>query len=198
MNRESSFNRLIEELKRLPGVGQKTAQRFAFFLLKMPADDAKAIARAIIDMKDKSKFCTVCNNITEEDSCWICRDANRDRSKILVVEEPSALYTIERTGGYKGLYHVMLGAISPLDGIGPEDIKVEGFMKRVEKNGVEEVILAMDPDMAGEATTMYLTRLIKPIGINVTRIAYGIPVGSDIEYADELTLVKSLEGRRGL
>ena len=164
----------------------------------MPADDAKAIARAIIDMKDKSKFCTVCNNITEEDSCWICRDANRDRSKILVVEEPSALYTIERTGGYKGLYHVMLGAISPLDGIGPEDIKVEGLLKRVEKNGVEEVILAMDPDMAGEATTMYLTRLIKPIGINVTRIAYGIPVGSDIEYADELTLVKSLEGRRGL
>ena len=198
MNNSSSFNRLIEELKRLPGVGQKTAQRFAFFLLKMPADDAKAIARAIIDMKDKSKFCTVCNNITEEDSCWICRDANRDRSKILVVEEPSALYTIERTGGYKGLYHVMLGAISPLDGIGPEDIKVEGLLKRVEKNGVEEVILAMDPDMAGEATTMYLTRLIKPIGINVTRIAYGIPVGSDIEYADELTLVKSLEGRRGL
>ena len=198
MNNSSSFNRLIEELKKLPGVGQKTAQRFAFFLLKMPADDAKAIARAIIDMKDKSKFCTVCNNITEEDSCWICRDANRDRSKILVVEEPSALYTIERTGGYKGLYHVMLGAISPLDGIGPEDIKVEGLLKRVEKNGVEEVILAMDPDMAGEATTMYLTRLIKPIGINVTRIAYGIPVGSDIEYADELTLVKSLEGRRGL
>ncbi|MBI5755415.1 MAG: recombination protein RecR [Nitrospirae bacterium] len=198
MNNSNSFNRLIEELKKLPGVGQKTAQRFAFFLLKMPADDAKAIARAVIDMKDKSKFCTVCNNITEEDPCWICRDANRDRSKILVVEEPSALYTIERTGGYKGLYHVMLGAISPLDGIGPEDIKVEGLMKRVEKNGVEEVILAMDPDMAGEATTMYLTRLIKPIGINVTRIAYGIPVGSDIEYADELTLVKSLEGRRGL
>ena len=192
----SSFNRLIEELKRLPGVGQKTAQRLAFFLLKMPTDDAKRIAQAIIDVKDKSRFCTICNNITEDDPCWICRDDRRDRKKVLVVEEPSTLYTIERTGGYKGLYHVMLGALSPLDGIGPDDIKIDGLLKRVEKNGIEEVILAMDPDMAGEATVMYLTRLIKPMGVHVTRIAYGIPVGSDIEYADELTLVKSLEGRR--
>lgn len=194
----SSFNRLIEELKRLPGIGQKTAQRLAFFLLKMPSDEAKGIAQAIIDVKDKSRFCTVCNNITEEDPCWICRDGRRDRRKILVVEEPSTLYTIERTGGYKGLYHVMLGALSPLDGIGPEDIKVNGLLNRVEKDGIEEVILAMDPDMAGEATAMYLTRLIKPMGVQITRIAYGIPVGSDIEYADELTLVKSLEGRRGV
>ena len=198
MNNVSSFNRLIEELKKLPGVGQKTAQRFAFFLLKMPASEAKAIGQAIIDVKDKSRFCSVCNNITEDDPCSICRDARRDRSKILVVKEPSTLYTIERTGGYKGLYHVMLGALSPLDGIGPEDIKIESLLKRVEKNGIEELILAMDPDMAGEATAMYLTRLIKPMGIHVTRIAYGIPVGSDIEYADELTLVKSLEGRRDI
>ncbi len=196
MNASSSFNRLIEELKRLPGVGQKTAQRLGFFLLKMPANEAKAIAQAIIDAKDKSRFCTLCNNITEEDPCWICRDAKRDRRKILVVKEPSTLYTIERTGGYKGLYHVMLGALSPLDGIGPDDIKVAGLLNRVEKDGIEEVILAMDPDMAGEATSMYLTRLIKPMGVHVTRIAFGIPVGSDIEYADELTLVKSLEGRR--
>lgn len=192
----SSFNRLIEELKRLPGVGQKTAQRLAFFLLKMSADEARAIAQSIIDVKDKSRFCTICNNITEEDPCWICRDDRRDRKKILVVKEPSTLYTIERTGGYKGLYHVMLGALSPLDGIGPDDIKISGLLNRVEKDGIEEVILAMDPDMAGEATAMYLTRLIKPMGIHVTRIAYGIPVGSDIEYADELTLMKSLEGRR--
>lgn len=198
MSANSSFNRLIEELKRLPGVGQKTAQRLAFFLLKMPSDEAKGVAQAIINVKDKSRFCTVCNNTTEEDPCWICRDGSRDRRKILVVEEPSTLYTIERTGGYKGLYHVMLGALSPLDGIGPEDIKVNGLLNRVEKDGIEEVILAMDPDMAGEATAMYLTRLIKPMGVQITRIAYGIPVGSDIEYADELTLVKSLEGRRGV
>ncbi|OGW62822.1 MAG: recombination protein RecR [Nitrospirae bacterium RIFCSPLOW2_12_42_9] len=196
MNSKSSFDRLIEELKRLPGIGQKTAQRLAFFLLKMPPDEAKGIAGAIIDVKDKSRFCSVCNNITEEDLCRICRDVNRDRTKVLVVEEPGTLYTIERTRGYKGLYHVMLGALSPLDGIGPDDIKINGLISRVENDGIKEVILAMDPDMAGEATAMYLTRLIKPMGVYVTRIAYGIPVGSDIEYADEVTLVKSLEGRR--
>ncbi|OGW53506.1 MAG: recombination protein RecR [Nitrospirae bacterium RIFCSPLOWO2_02_42_7] len=196
MNSKSSFDRLIEELKRLPGIGQKTAQRLAFFLLKMPPDEAKGIAGAIIDVKDKSRFCSVCNNITEEDTCRICRDVNRDRTKVLVVEEPGTLYTIERTRGYKGLYHVMLGALSPLDGIGPDDIKINGLISRVENDGIKEVILAMDPDMAGEATAMYLTRLIKPMGVYVTRIAYGIPVGSDIEYADEVTLVKSLEGRR--
>lgn len=192
----NSFNRLIDELKKLPGVGQKTAQRLAFFLLRMPADEAKSIAQAIIDVKDKINFCSICNNITEDDPCWICNDVNRDRSKILIVEEPSTLYTIERTGGYKGLYHVTLGALSPLDGIGPEDIKIDGLLKRIGEDGIKEVILAMDPDMSGEATAMYLTRLIKPIGLHITRIALGIPVGSDIEYADDLTLVKSLEGRR--
>lgn len=196
MSNKSSFDRLIEELKRLPGIGQKTAQRLAFFLLKMPPDEAKGIAAAIIDVKDKSRFCSVCNNITEEDPCRICRDVNRDRSKVLVVEEPATLYTIERTGGYKGLYHVMLGVLSPLDGVGPDDIKINGLLSRVGNDGIKEVILAMDPDMAGEATAMYLTRIIKPMGVHVTRIAYGIPVGSDIEYADEITLVKSLEGRR--
>src|SRR4030066_1586614 len=149
MNNVSSFNRLIEELKKLPGVGQKAAQRFAFFLLKMPDSEAKAIGQAIIDVKDKSRFCSVCNNITEDDPCSICSDVKRDRSKILVVKEPSTLYTIERTGGYKGLYHVMMGALSPLDGIGPEDIRIDGLLQRVEKDGIEELILAMDPDMAG-------------------------------------------------
>lgn len=192
----NSFNRLIDELKKLPGVGQKTAQRLAFFLLRMPADEARSIARAIIDVKDKINFCSVCNNITEDDPCWICKDANRDRSKVLIVEEPGTLYTIERTGGYRGLYHVTLGALSPLDGIGPEDIKIDGLLKRIREDGFKEVILAMDPDMPGEATAMYLTRLIKPMGVHITRIAFGIPVGSDIEYADDLTLVKSLEGRR--
>ncbi len=194
--KDTTFNHLIEELKKFPGVGQKTAQRLAFFLLKATADEAKAIAQAIIDVKDKIHFCSICNNVTEDDPCWICSDANRDRKKILVVKEPGTLYTIERTGGYKGLYHVMLGAISPLDGIGPDDIKIAGLLKRVDQDGIEEVILALDPDMAGEATSMYLTRLLKPFEVHVTRIAYGIPVGSDIEYADELTLVKSLEGRR--
>lgn len=194
--KENLFNHLIEQLKKFPGVGQKTAQRLAFFLLKANADEAKAIAQAIIAVKDNIRFCSVCNNITEEDPCRICSDSNRDRKKILVVKEPSTLYTIERTGGYKGLYHVMLGTISPLDGIGPDDIKIAGLLKRVEQDGIEEVILALDPDMAGEATAMYLTRLLKPFEVHVTRIAYGIPVGSDIEYADELTLVKSLEGRR--
>lgn len=196
MNNNSSFNRLIEDLKKLPGVGQKTAQRLGFFLLKMPADEAKAIAQAIIDVKERIHFCSICNNITEDDTCWICRDSNRDRSKILVVEEPGTLYSIEKTGSYKGVYHVTLGALSPLDGIRPEDIRIDGLLKRLKEDGIKEVILAMDADMAGEATAMYLTRLIKPMGVHVTRIALGIPVGSDIEYADELTLVKSLEGRR--
>src|SRR3989337_1839246 len=168
MHSAGSFNKLIEELKKLPGVGQKTAQRFAFFLLKMPLAEAKAIGQAIIDVKDKSRFSSVCNNITEDDPCSICRDARRDRSKILVVKEPSTLYTIERTGGYKGLYHVMLGALSPLDGIGPEDIKIDALLRRVEKNGIEELILAMDPDMAGGGTAMYLTRPIKPMGLHVS------------------------------
>lgn len=197
--KDNTFNHLIEQLKKFPGVGQKTAQRLAFFLLKMQADEAKAIGQAIIAVKDKIHFCSVCNNITEADPCWICSDTNRDRKKILVVKEPGTLYTIERTGGYRGLYHVLLGTISPLDGIGPDDIRVAGLLKRVGQDShdnIEEVILALDPDMAGEATSMYLTRLLKPLGVNVTRIAYGIPVGSDIEYADDLTLVKSLEGRR--
>jgi len=196
MGRNHAFNRLIENLKRLPGIGQKSAQRLAFFILKMPEKEALAIAQAIIDVKKQIRLCSLCNNITDKDPCWICEDEKRDRKKILVVEEPSTLYSIERTGGYKGLYHVIMGAISPLDGIGPEDLKIGSLLKRVENSPVEEVIIATDPDTAGETTAMYITRLLKPTGVKISRIAYGIPVGSDIEYADDLTLVKSLEGRR--
>ncbi len=196
MAKNHAFNRLIENLKRLPGIGQKTAQRLAFFILKMPDKEALAIARAITDVKEQIRLCSICNNITEKDPCWICEDEKRDRKKILVVEEPSTLYSIERTGGYKGLYHVTMGAISPLDGIGPDDLKIKGLLDRVETSHIDEVIIATDPDMAGETTAMYITRLLKPTGVKISRIAYGLPVGSDIEYADDLTLMKSLEGRR--
>ena len=193
------LNRLIEELMRFPGIGQKTAQRLAFFLLKMDDSEARGIARAIVDLKDKSRFCSVCNNITEDEICEICSDPMRDRKKILVIEEPSNLLAIEKTKEYKGLYHVLIGALSPLDGIGPKDIKIEGLMQRLSNgHGVEEVIIATNPTIEGEATAIYLSRLIKSAGIKATRIAYGVPVGSDLEYADEVTLIKALEGRRDM
>src|SRR4030067_1202988 len=191
------LNRLIEELMRLPGIGRKTAQRLAFFLLKMDDSEARGIARAIVDLKDKSRFCSVCNNITEDEVCEICSDPMRDRKKILVIEEPSNLLAIEKTKENKGLYHVLIGVLSPLDGIGPKDIKIEGLMQRLSNgHGIEEVIIATNPTIEGEATAIYLSRLIKSAGIQATRIAYGVPVGSDLEYADEVTLIKSLEGRR--
>jgi recombination protein RecR len=201
------FTQLIEELKKLPGVGQKTAQRLAFFILKMPVQEAKAVAQAILDVKDRLKLCSLCQNISEAEVCEICRDPRRDQTKVLVVKEPSTLYAIERTGEYKGLYHVLLGTLSPLDGLPtgsvgfiPTDMKTKELLDRLqgEEGGVkvQEVILATDPTMEGEAMALYLTKLIKPSGIKVTRIAYGIPVGVDLEYADEVTLIKSLEGRR--
>jgi recombination protein RecR len=201
------FTGLIEELKKLPGVGQKTAQRLAFFILKMPDKEAKAVAQAILDVKDRLRLCSLCQNISEAEVCEICRNPKRDQTKVLVIKEPSTLYAIERTGEYKGLYHVLLGTLSPLDGLPagstgfvPTDIKTKDLLDRLqaEKEGVkiQEVILATDPTMEGEATALYLTKLISPLGIKVTRIAYGIPVGVDLEYADEVTLIKSLEGRR--
>ena len=201
------FTQLIEELKKLPGVGQKTAQRLAFFILKMAVQEAKAIAQAILDVKDRLRLCSLCQNIAEAEVCEICCDPRRDQTKVLVVKEPSTLYAIERTGEYKGLYHVLLGTLSSLDGLStgsasliPTDIKTKELLDRLqgEKGGVkvQEVILATDPTMEGEATALYLTKLIAPLGIRVTRIAYGIPVGVDLEYADEVTLIKSLEGRR--
>ncbi|MSR25381.1 MAG: recombination protein RecR [Nitrospiraceae bacterium] len=189
---------LIRELVRLPGIGHKTAQRLAFHILKTDKDDSMRLADAIRAVKDGLTFCRQCHNIAEGELCEFCRDPKRDRTKILVVEEPSTLYAIERTGGYRGLYHVLLGALSPLDGVGPADIRAQDLADRLKDSGVEEVILATNPTIEGEATAIYLTRLLKPHGVRVSRIAYGIPVGVDIEYADEVTLIKSLEGRRDL
>jgi recombination protein RecR len=196
MDQEGILSRLVAKLKILPGIGQKTAQRLAFFLLKMPAEDAKAIAQAILDIKDKLTFCSSCHNIAEGSLCAICQDPKRDRQRIMVVEEPSTLHAIERTGEYKGVYHVLLGALSPLDGVGPSDIKGTELIERLKKSPIQEVIIATSPNMEGETTAMYLTKFIKPLGITVSRIAYGIPVGIDLEYADEVTLIKSIEGRR--
>ncbi|MFZ5877468.1 MAG: recombination mediator RecR [Nitrospirota bacterium] len=190
------FQRVVDSFKRLPGIGQKTAQRLGFYLLKMPDSEATAIAQAIVDLKAQIRFCPVCQNMTETELCEICRDPIRDRTRILVVEEPSTVYAIERTGEYHGLYHVLLGAISPLDGVKPEDIKAKELLDRLGSGDVQEVIMATDPNIEGEATALYLTRLIKPLGIKVTRLAYGIPVGIDLEFADDVTLIKSLEGRR--
>jgi recombination protein RecR len=200
------FARLIEELKKLPGIGQKTAQRLAFFILKTPSEEAKAIARAILDVKDRLRLCSLCQNVSEAEVCEICRDPKRDQTRILVVKEPSTLYAIERTGEYKGLYHVLMGTLSTLEGPSlnqtgmlPADLKVKELLHRLQGEGaskIQELILATDPTMEGEAMALYLTKLIKPLDIKVTRIAYGIPVGVDLEYADEVTLIKSLEGRR--
>ncbi len=192
------FQRTLDALKRLPGIGPKTAQRLGFYLLKMPETEAVSIAQAIVDLKAKIRFCPVCQNMTEHALCEICSDPTRDRSRIVVVEEPSTLYAIERTGEYRGLYHVLLGAISPLDGVTPDDIKTKELLARLSGDQVQEVIMATDPNLEGEATALYLTRLIKPLGVKVTRLAYGIPVGIDLEYADDVTLIKSLEGRRDL
>jgi recombination protein RecR len=190
--------RLIKELVRLPGIGQKSAQRLAFHLMKMEREEALRLADAIRSVKEGLAFCRQCRNIAEGDLCEFCLDPKRDRTRILVVEEPSTLYAIERAGAYRGLYHVLLGSLSPLDGVGPSDIRAEELVDRVKTGGVEEVILATNPTIEGEATAIYLTKLLKPLGTRVSRIAYGIPVGTDIEYADEVTLLKSIEGRRDL
>lgn len=198
LDNQGLLAQLIRELVRLPGIGHKTAQRLAFHILKTEREESMRLADAIRAVKDGLTFCRQCRNISEGDLCEFCRDPKRDRAKILVVEEPSTLYAIERTGGYRGLYHVLLGALSPLDGVGPADIRAQDLEARLKDGGVEEVILATNPTIEGEATAIYLTRLLKPHGVRVSRIAYGIPVGVDIEYADEVTLIKSLEGRRDL
>jgi len=186
---------LIEELTKLPGIGRKTAQRLAFYILSMPDEEAKAIGRAIIEVKEKARFCKECFNITAEELCHICSDPLRDRTRICVVEEPGDISVIERTGVFKGLYHVLLGTISPLDGGGPEGVKMKELLARV-SHGVEEVIIATNPNTRGELTAQYIREALKPYNVKVTRIAYGLPMGSDIEFADEVTLGKALEGRR--
>ncbi len=198
LDQQGLLSRLIRELVRLPGIGQKTAQRLAFHLLKTERAEALRLAEAIQAVRDRLTFCRQCRNIAEGELCEFCLDPKRDHRKILVVEEPSTLYAIERTGVFRGLYHVLLGSLSPLDGVGPSEIRAQDLADRLKGGGVEEVILATNPTIEGEATAIYLTKLIKPYGVRVSRIAYGIPVGMDLEYADEVTLMKSLEGRRDL
>jgi len=188
--------KLIEAFSKLPGIGSKTAQRLAFYLLDMPQKEAEELAYAIINAKRNVKYCEVCSNITDSDRCNICSDVHRDNSIICVVEDPRDVVAMEKTREYKGLYHVLHGAISPMDGIGPDDIRIKELLSRLGDGSVKEVILATNPNIEGEATAMYISKLIKPLGIKATRIAHGVPVGGDLEYADEVTLMKALEGRR--
>jgi len=194
-----SLELLIRELSKLPGVGRKSAQRIALFLLKQPKENVEILSKALIDIKDKIHYCSICYNFTEEDPCPICKSPKRDRSIICVVEEPNDVIAIEKTNEYNGLFHVLGGSLSPLDGIGPEDLKIRELINRFSsENGsvpVSEVILALNPNVEGEATTIYLSKLIKPFGVKVTRIARGLPIGSDMEFADEATIAKALEGR---
>ena len=190
------LQRLIDEFRRLPGIGQKSAQRLAFYVLRSPRDQAAALAAALTDVKDNLGICAECNNISDAELCPYCRDPNRDRSSICVVEEPHGILPVETTRSFSGLYHVLHGAISPLRGIGPEQLKIKGLLDRIGQGEVKEIILANNPTVEGEATAVYLSRLLKPLGVRVTRIAMGIPVGSDLEFADEVTMLKSLENRR--
>jgi len=190
------LTRLVEQLQRLPGIGAKGAQRLAFHILKTPREDADRLCEAIRDVKERVTYCSVCNNITDSDPCLYCTGATRDTRLICVVEEPQNVSVVEKTQGFKGLYHVLMGALSPLQGVGPDDLKIKGLLSRVAGGTVEEVILATNPNVEGEATALYLARLLKPLGVRVTRIAMGIPVGSDLEYADEVTMTRAMEGRR--
>lgn len=193
-----SIARLIDELKHLPGIGQKTAQRLAFHLLRADREHALALADAIREAKEKIRECSVCNNITDQDPCIFCASSSRDRKLICVVEDATNIQAVEKTRQFSGLYHVLGGALSPLQGIGPDQLKIKSLIERLKGGSVEEIIIATNPTAEGEATAVYLSKLIKPLGVRVTRIAMGIPVGSDLEYADEVTMLKAMEGRRDL
>ena len=188
--------RLIAEFKRLPGIGQKSAQRIAFHVLRTPREDAERLAQSILDVKDKLGLCSVCNNIADSELCQFCRDPNRDSAVVCVVEEPHNIVGSETTRMFQGRYHVLHGALSPLRGIGPESLKIKGLVERIGQGEIKELIVATNPTVEGEATAVYLARLLKPLGVKVSRIAMGIPVGSDIEFADEVTISKAMEGRR--
>jgi recombination protein RecR len=195
MKRPSAVTELIEELKRLPGIGQKTAERLSFFLMRGSAERANRLADVIRNVKEKIVLCSECHGITEINPCEICQDPKRDSSLVCVVEEPHDVYVMENIGHFRGRYHVLMGVISPLDGIGPAELTIDALKERVQKNNINEVILATNPDMEGESTAIYIAKILKPGNIKVTRIARGLPVGGEIEYADEVTLLKSLEGR---
>ncbi|MDP9236339.1 MAG: recombination mediator RecR [Chloroflexota bacterium] len=188
--------RLIDEFHKLPGIGPKSAQRLTYHLLRIPPEDALALAQAITELKEKTVLCSTCQNVTEVDPCDICRDESRDRSVICTVEEPLDILAVERTRGFHGLYHVLHGVISPMDGIGPDDLKVNELLSRIRGGAVTEVIMATNPNLEGEATSMYISRLLTPLGVRVTRLARGLPMGSDLEYADDVTLSRALENRQ--
>ncbi len=190
--------RLINEMSKLPGIGTKTAQRLSFYILSLEDKEAEQLASAILTAKKEMKYCSVCGNLTDEDPCAICRDKSRKADTICVVESPKDVMAMERIREYNGLYHVLHGVISPMEGIGPEDINLMSLLKRLQANDIKELIIATNPNIEGEATAMYIARLVKPSGIKVSRIAHGIPVGGDLEYADEVTLLKAMEGRREL
>jgi recombination protein RecR len=189
-------NRLIEAFAQLPGIGPKSASRLTFYLLRRPAEQAEALASALVDLKQKTTFCRVCFNITVENPCPICQDEGRDRAMICVVEEPLDVLAIDRTGEYRGLYHVLHGAISPVEGIGPDELRINELVARLRREPVQEVLLATNPNLEGEATAMYLARVLESLGARITRLARGLPVGGDLEYADAVTLGRALEGRR--
>ena len=188
--------RLITEFKRLPGIGQKSAQRIAFHIMRSSRDDAEHLARTILDVKDKLRICAQCNNISAEELCQYCSDPNRDQKTVCVVEDPNNIVGIEVTRQFNGLYHVLGGALSPLRGMGPEQLKIKSLVDRIGKGALEEIIVATNPTVEGEATAVYLSKLLRPLGMKVTRIAMGVPVGSDLEFADEVTMWKAMEGRR--
>lgn len=194
----AALERLSEQFGKLPGIGSKTAQRLAFHVLSMPQEDAESFADAILAARRSVKTCPVCQNLTDQDLCPVCRDSQRDRSTICVVAEPRDLIALERAREYQGVYHVLHGVISPLNHVGPDDIKVRELLRRVAEGGVREVIMATNPDTEGEATAMYISRLLRPMEVKVTRLAYGVPVGSQLEYADEVTLLRALEGRQAI
>lgn len=193
---DGAIQRLIDAFGRLPGIGPKGAQRIAFYMMSAPEDEARDLAEAIEEVKAKIRFCDICGNVCESSPCPVCADPRRDRSVICVVEEPKDVMSIERTREYHGLYHVLGGAINPMANVGPADLRIPGLLKRLEGDEVKEVIMALDPNIEGEATTSYLTQLLRPVGVKVTRLASGLPVGSDLEYADEITLGRALAGRR--
>ncbi len=188
--------RLIEEFHKLPGIGPKNAQRLAYFLVRTPSEDAQSLAEAIVAVKERIVFCSVCQNITEQDPCALCLDQRRERTRLCVVEEPLDILALERTRAYQGLYHVLHGAISPINGVGPEHLRINELLRRLQGEDVEEVILATNPNMEGEATAMYLHRLVRPLALRVTRLARGLPSGGDLEFADDVTLARALEGRQ--
>ena len=198
MNEQNAITKLIVEFSKLPGIGRKTAERLTYHILKEDDSFGKNLAKTIVEVREKIFFCSVCGNMTEEDPCQICRSPHRNRKLICVVEEAKDIWSVEKIGTYNGVYHVLMGALSPLDGIGPEKLRIQELLRRVQEDKAEEVIIATDPNVEGDATALYLSRLLKPLDVKVTRIASGLPVGGDLEYADSVTLSKALMGRRPL